>query len=86
MKYIEGPKNIVANSLSHHEMTSNTESLDMADCYGLDSNDLPDNAFPVLYTLLDLEQKKDKTLLKQAQTTTCAYSLKTRVQKLQTFQ
>jgi hypothetical protein len=58
----------------------------MADCYGLDSNDLPDNAFPVLYTLLDLEQKKDKTLLKQAQTITCAYSLKTRVQKLQTFQ
>jgi hypothetical protein len=48
----------------------------MADCYGLDSDDLPDNAFPISYTLLDREQKKNKTLLKQAQTTTCAYSLK----------
>jgi hypothetical protein len=45
-------------------MTSNMESLDMADCYGLDSDDLPDNAFPVLYTSLLDHAKKDKTLLK----------------------
>ena len=55
-------------------MTSNMESLDMADCYGLNSDDLPDNAFLISYTLIDHEQKKDKTLLKQAQT--CSYSLK----------
>jgi hypothetical protein len=48
----------------------------MADCYGLNSDDLPEDSFPVSYTLLDHEQKKDKTLLKQAQTTTHAYSLK----------
>jgi hypothetical protein len=76
MEYIKGPKNIVANTLSYLEMTSNMESFDMADCYGLDSNDLPDDAFLVSYTLLDHKQKRDKTLLKQAQTTTCAYSLK----------
>jgi hypothetical protein len=76
MEYMKGPKNIVANTLSHLELTSNTESLDMADCYGLDSDDLPDDAFPISYTLLDRKQKKDKTLLKQAQTTTRAYSLK----------
>jgi hypothetical protein len=76
MEYIKGPKNIVANTLSHLVMASNMESLDMADCYGLDSDELPDNAFPKINTLLDHEQKKDKTLLKQAQTTTCAYSLK----------
>jgi hypothetical protein len=57
-------------------MTSDTESLDMADCYGLDSDDLSDDAFPISYILLDHEQKKDKTLLKQAQTTTHVYSLK----------
>jgi hypothetical protein len=57
-------------------MTSNTESLDMADCYGLDSDDLPNDGFPISETLLDCEQKKDKTLLKQPQTTTHAYSLK----------
>jgi hypothetical protein len=36
----------------------------MADCYGFDSDDLPDDAFPVSYILLDRKQKKDKTLLK----------------------
>jgi hypothetical protein len=74
MEYIKGPKNIVADTLSHLEMSSDVESLDMADCYGLDSDDLPDDAFPISYTLIDCEQKKDKTLLKQAQT--CSYSLK----------
>jgi hypothetical protein len=57
MEYIKGPKNIVANTLSHLEMTSNKESLDMADCYGLDSDDLPDDAFLVSHTLLDHKQK-----------------------------
>ncbi len=64
MEYIKGPKNIVANSLNHLEMASDMESLDMADCYDLDSDDLPDNAFLISYTLLDHKQKKDKTLLK----------------------
>jgi hypothetical protein len=62
MEYIKGPNNIVTNTLSHLKMTSNTESLDMADCYGLNSDDLPDNAFPISYTLLHCKQKKDKTL------------------------
>ncbi len=72
MDYIKGPKNIVANTHSSQndsryswflKMTSDMESLDMADCYGLNSNDLPDDAFLVSYTLLDHEQKKDKTLI-----------------------
>ena len=64
MEYIKGPMNIVADTLSHLEMTSNMESLNMADCYGLDSNDLPDNTFSISYTLIDHEQKKDESLLK----------------------
>jgi hypothetical protein len=63
-EYIKGPKNIVADTFSHLKMTSDMKSLDMADYYGLDSNDLPDNAFPISYTLIDREQKKDKTHLK----------------------
>jgi hypothetical protein len=39
-------------------MTSDMESLDMADCYGLDSDDLPDNAFLISYTLIDREKKR----------------------------
>jgi hypothetical protein len=64
MEYIKGPKNIVADTLSHFKMTFKTESLEMADCYGLDSDDLPDNAFLISYTLIDHEQRKNKTLLK----------------------
>jgi hypothetical protein len=45
-------------------MTSDMKSLDMADCCGLDSDDLPNDAFPISYTLIDCEQKKDKSLLK----------------------
>jgi hypothetical protein len=74
MEYIKGPKTIVDDTLSHLEMSSNMESLDMGDCYGLDSDDLPDDAFPISHTLIDREEKKDKILLKQAQTR--SYSLK----------
>jgi hypothetical protein len=63
MEYIKGPKNIIADTLSHLEMTSDMESLH-GYCYGLDSDDLPDNAFPISYTLIDCKQNKDKTLLK----------------------
>jgi hypothetical protein len=64
MEYIKGPKNIDADTLSCLEMTSNMESLDMADCYGLNSDDLPDDAFPISYTLIDCKQKKDRTFFK----------------------
>ena len=64
IKYIKGPKNIVGDTVSHLKITSNMESLDMADCYGLHSDDFPDDAFLVSYSLLDCKQKKDKTLLK----------------------
>jgi hypothetical protein len=65
MEYIKGPKNIVDDTLSHLEMASDTESLDMADCYDLDSDDLPDDAFPVSYTLLDREQRMIKLFLSE---------------------
>jgi hypothetical protein len=65
MEYIKGPKNIVNDTLSHLEMASDTESLDMADCYDLDSDDLPDDAFPVSYTLLDHEQRMIKLFLSE---------------------
>jgi hypothetical protein len=54
----------IKSILSRLKMTSDMESLDMADCYGLNSDDLPDNAFPISYTLIDHKQKKDKTLSK----------------------
>ena len=35
----------------------------MADCYGLDKDDLPSDAFPITYQLINCKQQKDKTLL-----------------------
>ena len=62
IKYIKGPKNIVANALSRLNLVylpSNVQ--DMADCYGLDKDDLPSDAFPITYQLIDCKQNKDKT-------------------------
>ena len=64
IKYIKGPKNIVANVLSRLNLISLPSNLqDMADCYGLDKDDLPSDAFLITYQLINHEQKKDKTLL-----------------------
>ena len=64
IEYIKGPKNIVANVLSRLNLVSSPSNLqDMAVCYGLDKDDLPSDAFPITYQLINHEQNKDKTLL-----------------------
>ena len=64
IEYIKGPKNIVADVLSRLDLVSLPSNVqDMADCYGLDKDDLPSNAFPITYQLINHEQNKDKTLL-----------------------
>ena len=64
IEYIKDPKNIVANALSRLNLVSLPSNVqDMADCYGLDKDDLPSNAFPITYQLINHEQKKGETLL-----------------------
>ena len=64
IKYIKGPKNIVANVLSRLNLVSSPSNLqDMADCYGLDKDDLPSDAFLITYHLINRKQNKDKILL-----------------------
>jgi hypothetical protein len=53
MEYIKGPKNIVTDILISKWLPIWNLLSEMADCYGRDSNDLPDNAFPISYTLID---------------------------------
>ena len=67
IKYIKGPKNIVANALSRLDILDQNE-LSTIDCYGLEKDDLPEDAFPITYYLLNREQQKDKSLLERAQT------------------
>ena len=64
IEYIKGPKNIVADALSRLNLVSSPSNLQgMADCYGLNKDDLPSDAFPSTYQLINHEQNKDKTLL-----------------------
>ena len=77
IKYIKGPKNIVANALSRLDLVSWPSDLqDMADCYGLNKDDLPSDAFPITYQLINCEQNHDKTLLATIKNGAQHYSLK----------
>ena len=64
IEYIKGPKNIVADALSRLDLVSLPSDLqDMADCYGINKDDLPSDAFVITYQLINHKQNKDKTLL-----------------------
>ena len=39
---------------------------DLANCHGLNKDDLPSDAFPITYQLINHEQNKDKTLITTA--------------------
>ena len=67
IEYIKGPMNIVANVLSRLSLVSSPSDVqDLANCYGLDKDDLPSDAFPITYQLINHKQNKDKTLLATA--------------------
>ena len=77
IEYIKGPKNIIADALSRLNLVSLPSNLqDMADCYGLDKDDLPSNAFLITYQLINRKQYKDKTLLATIKNGAKNYSLK----------
>ena len=64
IEYIKGPKNIVPDALSGLNLISSPSNVqDVADCYGLNKDDLPSNAFPITYQLINRKQNNDKTLL-----------------------
>ena len=64
IEYIKGPKNIVANALSRLDLISLPSNVqDIAECYGLNKDDLPSNAFNITYQLINREQHNDTTLL-----------------------
>ena len=69
LKYIKGETNIVADALSRLDMSSNksdtVEDTYMAELFGLDSEDIPKDAFPLTYEHIMSEQKHDKNLLNQ---------------------
>ena len=65
IRYIKGTKNIVADALSRLDI--NPDSNNSLEYYGLEKDDLPEDAFPLTYYLLNREQTKDESLLMRAQ-------------------
>ena len=58
IEYIKGPKYIVADALSRLDLVSLSSNVqDMADCYGLDKDDLPSSAFPITYQLMQHKEQ-----------------------------
>jgi hypothetical protein len=64
---IKGPKNIVADTVSHLDILPYEKCLNIADCYGLNDDDLSSDSFPLTYSLIDHEQQKDEIILARAQ-------------------
>ena len=79
LDYVKGESNIVADALSRLDLepqikNNETQSLhQMAELYGVD--DIPEDAYPLDYTLIRAEQQKDKELLQEA-TTDPNYTIK----------
>ena len=65
--YLKGETNIVADALSRLDISTTkdvpTQESNMAECLGMDSDDLSDDAYPLTYKHIMQEQQKDKTLL-----------------------
>ena len=49
LKYIKVENNIVADAISHLEMSDNQEILNISELYGYDDEDLPNSAYPIYY-------------------------------------
>ena len=57
LKYIKGENNVLANALSRFEMSDNQEILNISELYGCDDADLPDSAYPILFTVFPKHRK-----------------------------
>ena len=81
IRYIPGPKNVVADAMSRLEIKDTpmseahfTEAL-RSEFYGLDEEDLPEDAYPLSYSLLGKHQSTDKAILKELKKPKSRYSI-----------
>ena len=62
LHYIKGEEDIVADALSRLDMDNQQEILDITEAMGFDDEDLPIGAFPIKYSTIHREQKKQSSL------------------------
>ena len=73
--YIKGENNIIADALSRLDMQPSTlKTGNLAKHFGLEEDDLPQDAFPLSYKTLMIHQQADKAL-QQLALTNPKYSL-----------
>ena len=65
LKYIKGEKNIVADALSRLDMDETVKTVNVAECFGYDDDDLPENSYPLRYRDIAKAQAKDPKLAKK---------------------
>ena len=67
--YVKGNKNLVADALSRLPIATNNMDTDISDLYhladhfGLEDSDLPEDIYPLHYQLVQKCQKTDKPLI-----------------------
>ena len=79
LQYIKGEKNIVADALSRLNIEDDQVTQDiqyLAEAFGLDKKEIPDEFFPLQYKRIQKEQQSDKELLEKLKTHP-KYTLKT---------
>jgi hypothetical protein len=77
--YVKGENNVVADALSRLPLISSESSQDinyLADHFALHNNDLPDDIYPLQYSLIQKCQQKDKALLNKIKEKTQNYHFK----------
>ena len=62
LKYIKIEKNVVADDLSHLDMSANKNILNISELFGYDDNDLHDSAYTISYHNISKAHKTDAKL------------------------
>ena len=62
LKYIKVENNVVADTLSCHEISDNQQILNISELYGYDDADMPDSSYPIYYQDIAKTQKTDAKL------------------------
>ena len=91
LRYVPGDKNIVADALSRLELSeTELDTFATAEFLAVKTKDIPQDAFPVRYSLIEKEQQADNDLTKKLRKRVPGYSVNTfrggdKIRKLITY-